>query len=757
MAVCAVAGPAAAQPAAASVASAASDIAAEAADIGEVIVTARRSEERAQDVPIPLSVLGGEALERSGAYTVADIQNQVPSLVAFNSNPRNSSIGIRGIGVSSAADGLDSSVGIYMDGVYLGRPGMALADLIDIERVEVLRGPQGTLFGRNSSAGVLNVITRAPTFDPGGSVEVSLGDYRYNQVRVSVNGPIVDGLVAGRLTAFQTHRSGVLNNPATGVRGNSIGRAGARGQLLFTPAANLSVRLIAEYSEEDDTCCVSVLKQVFTPAAGATTARTLAAFAALGYTPRASLSESSNNAPQNMRTDQSAASAEVSWDLGWAQLTSISAWRYWHFDPLQDSDGTPLDIIQVNVAQTRDWQWSQEFRLAGETDRLNWQGGVYLFRQKLKDHYILNQFGFDASAFYTTYARLSNPNAAAVTIAPGSQYIGDTRAVSDSAAAFGQGDFALTPHLTLTGGLRYTHDKRTGTTVTSTRGTPYGPTSIPFNYDLEVKGGNWSYLVGAKYDFTDNAMGYVSYSTGYKSAGLNLNSSVSPGTPLVLEPEEVEAFEVGVKQALFAGRVILNLNAFHSDLSGLQANVYPLNGAKSYLTNVGDIRARGVEYEVAWRPNRQWEFTTNGSYNDVEYSSYTNAPCPIGKAAPCELTGEPVYQAPKWVANATVRYETELANGWRPYGLVQFTYRSGVFGTVDNADYARIPGYSLVNARVGARISERYEAAVWVNNLFDETYFQNMGTRSIPGAGPFGVGGQLGTPRTVGATLRAEF
>lgn len=737
---------------------AATDAAGDGGDLAEVLVTARRTTERAQDVPIPLSVVGGEQLENTGAYTLADLQNQVPSLVAFNSNPRNSAVGIRGIGVSTASDGLDTSVGVYVDGVYLGRPGMALTDLIDIERVEVLRGPQGTLFGRNTSAGVLNITTRKPTFEPGVTAELSYGDYGYNQVRVSVNGPIVDGLIAGRLTAFNTDRDGVFQNATTGVRANSIGRYGIRGQLLITPSDKLDIRLIGEYAQEDDTCCVSVLKTLLPATLSPAIGRTLTAFRQLGYTPVANLDQSVGNAPQNMRTDSHAFSAEVNWDVGFADFTSITAYRYWHFDPLQDSDGTPLDIIQKNAAITRDWQWTQEVRLASRPGRFEWQVGAYLFQQTLKDHFILNQFGTDAGAFYTAFNRLSNPAAPAVVIAPGSQYIGDTSAKSESWAVFGQVNYDLTERLTATAGLRYTHDKRDGITVTSTRGTPYGPTSIPFNYDVTVKGGEWSYLASLSYKINDDVLAYGSFSTGHKAAGLNLNAAVTPGSPLVLEPEKVENFELGLKTTLWNNRARFNLSAFRADLDGLQANIAPSNGARQYLANVGDIRSKGVEVDFAVEPLEGLTASLNGSYNDVTYASYRNAPCPVGVAAPCDLTGERVFQAPKWVANAQVRYDFDWRDDIRPYVQGQVTYRSSVYGQVDNSPYARIDDYTVVNARIGARFGEgRYDVSLWANNLFDKTYFNTLGSSAIVGAAVYGFSGQLGPPRTVGATLRAEF
>ena len=733
------------------------DASVDAAEGGEVVVTARRTTERAQDVPIALSVLTGDGLEHKGGYTLTDVQFQTPSLTAYNSNPRNSSIGIRGIGVSSASDGLDTSVGVYIDGVYLGRPGMALSDLIDVDRVEVLRGPQGTLFGRNNSAGVLNITTRKPEFKFGATAEISAGNYNYNQERVSVTGPLISDLLAFRITGFNTHRDGVLDNIKTGVGANSVGRSGGRVQLLATPSSDLTLRLSADYSIEDDSCCVSATKLVLPASLSATTARTFQVLAALGYSPKASLDYTQNNSPQNMKTDQKGVSLQADWDFGPATLTSITAWRYWHFNPLQDSDGTPLDVIQVNVAQTRDQQFSQELRLASKPGRFTWQVGGYLFRQVLKDHFILNQFGYDASNFYTTYAQLANPAAAAIVIAPGSQYLDDVRTTVDSIAAFGQANFEITDRLTLTGGVRYTHDKRYGKSDTSTVGTPYAATSLPFHYDSTVEGNNVSWLATLAYKITSDVLAYGSYSTGYKGSGLNLNSAVSAGTPLVLAPEKVRNWELGLKTQLFDRHLTFNISAYSTDLSGLQANIVPTNGNRSYLANVGDVRTRGVELDASWAVTRNLTIDANGSYNDAKYSRYPNAPCPVGVTGVCDLTGKPLFQAPKWVANASVDYHIDLGR-ISPYAVAQFSYRSATFGTADDGPYSRIDPYALANFRIGAKFGDgRYDLSAWVNNAFDKKYFQNLSTTAIVGTSPFAYAGQLGTPRTAGATFRVAF
>jgi iron complex outermembrane receptor protein len=722
----------------------------------EITVTARHQVERAQDVPVALSVVSGANLEKTGGYTLADLQQRTPSLTAYNGNPRNSSLAIRGIGVSSASDGLDSSVGVYVDNVYLGRPGMSLEDLIDVDRVEVLRGPQGTLFGRNSSAGVLNITTRGPSFDWGLTGEVSGGNYGYHQERLSVTGPIAPGLLAFRLTGFETHRNGVIDNDTTGIAANSVGRRGGRAQLLFTPSSTLKIRAIADYSRESDTCCVSALKTVLPGGIAPATARTLQALAALGYVPTASTDHVLGNSPQRMRTNQWGASLQADWDLGFATATAITAYRYWHFNPLQDSDSTPLDIIQINVAQTRDRQVSQELRLASNPGgRFSWQIGGYYFHQRLKDHYILNQFGTDASAFYTTYARLANPSAAAITIAPGSQYLDDVDTSVDSLAAFGQANYKLTNTVTLTGGVRYTHDKREGVSDTSTVGTPLASTSTPFHYDVTVKGNNVSWLGSLSWKPTQNLLAYASASTGYKGAGLNLNSAVSAGTPLVLRPEKVRDYEIGLKQQFFDHTLTLNIDGYWTLLHGLQANIYPLNGTKSYLTNVGNVRARGIEADAVWQATDRLTLTANGAFNDARYTSYHNAPCPVGGGSVCDLTGARVYQSPKWTGNAIVDYRFGEIHGASPYFIGRYAYRSSMSGTVDDGPYGRIPGYGLASFRIGATFADgRYDASVWIENAFDKTYYQNLNAASITGASTYGYAGQLGTPRTAGATLR---
>ena len=497
---------------------------------------------------------------------------------------------------------------------------------------------------------------------------------------------------------------------------------------------------------EDDTCCVSVLKSVLPASLSTNTAATLQTFGLMGYTPVATTDSTQVNAPQNMLTDQHSVSAEIDYDLGWANLTSISAWRYWHFHPLQDSDGTPLDIIQVNVAQTKDNQYTEELRLASNPGRLSWQTGLFFFHQDLGDHYILNQFGSDASQFYTLYNNLAKgtPLLPGTVIATGSQYIGDTRAVEDSDAVFAQANYKILENLILTGGLRYTYEFKHGVTDSSTVGAPYAATSIPFNDDAAVSAGNVSYLASLSYKFTPDILTYVSYSTGYQAAGLNLNSAPVAGTSIILQPENVSDVEVGIKSSFFNDSVVANFDFFSEDLTGLQANITPIGGGKSYLANVGDIRSQGVEGEVDWRVTDGLTLTANGSYNDARYTSYQNAPPPAGEPSSVvtqDLTGHQVFQAPKWIANVVGRYEWGVRDDIRPYVQAQYSYRSSSYGDVQDSPGSLMPAYSLVNARIGASFGGHYDASLWIQNAANQVYYQSLGIANITGAGAYGFSG----------------
>jgi iron complex outermembrane receptor protein len=228
-----------------------------------------------------------------------------------------------------------------------------------------------------------------------------------------------------------------------------------------------------------------------------------------------------------------------------------------------------------------------------------------------------------------------------------------------------------------------------------------------------------------------------------------------PGGALILKPETVVSYEAGIKQRLWGGRIAVDADLYRTDLSGLQANYYPPNGAKSYLTNVGNARARGVDLTTALNVVAGLTLSAAGAYNRARYTSYADAPCPVGVSGTCSLTGKPLYEAPEWVANAAASYRFDYGDRLQPYLALEYAFTSGYFGTIDDSAYTRISGFGLANVRLGLHSrDDRYDVSLWARNLLDKRYFTTLGTASVNAA--WGITGEPGDPRTVGATLHAR-
>ena len=354
-----------------------------------IVVTARRRVEKAQDVPIALSVLSGVSLAQQATFSIAQITQLAPTLQFTSSNPRNTSLNIRGLGVSYglANDGLEQGVGFYVDGVYNSRPAAAAFDLLDLERVEILRGPQGTLFGKNTTAGAINITTQKPTFSPEGAFEGSVGDHQFVQVKASYSDAIVPDVVAGRLSVGYTTRDGFVRSTKTGRNVNDLDNFVARGQLLWKASDTLSIRLSGDYNLQNPDCCTQVFYG-YGPTLRSANRQYPALAAALGYAP-----PSTNpydrladvDAPLKARSALGGVSLTADLDLGNAALTSITAWRWWDWQPANDRDYTSLDILRQSANPVQQDQYTQEFRLSSTGRRtVDYTIGVYGFYQKLK-------------------------------------------------------------------------------------------------------------------------------------------------------------------------------------------------------------------------------------------------------------------------------------------------------------------------------------------------------------------------------------
>lgn len=731
--------------------------------LGKVTVTARRREEDSQKVPTPITVLGGETLEAQRISRVQDLQQVLPSVNVAYIHARQSSVAVRGIGNNPASDGLEGSAGIYLDNVYLGRPGMAVFDLLDIEQLELLRGPQGTLFGKNTTAGVLNISTRAPTFTTERTVEVSGGQDGYFQGRGTVSGPLGETL-AGRLSAYRTRDDGYIKNIHDDNYLNGGERQGARGQLLFEPNEDFSLRWIADYNEEDSSNGSMVVY-------GAAE-RFWQRAALVGASPlRDPQRKKVNiNGRQHVSVHQGGSSLEANWNLaGGYRLTSISAYRYWHFTPANDEQ---LNVSAINDTgvEVHDRQFSQEIRLASPTGgAFDYVVGAYAFRQNLgnktftsygplADLYLL---GANLGALNDTYSKANG------------------KIETDSFALFAQGTWHLSERLDFTAGLRGTYEEKNAKVE---RFAPLGGAAVG-GVGAAVRNGQLgaydsgdlsqynfapSALLSLSYQFSDDLLGYASLSHGEKSGGVNLAVGSAPSAgadSLLVGPERANDAELGLKSTLFDRRLVQGGGLVAVDAGPEQVGVEQQAPGSTQLVqvlaNAGSVRSRGLEFEATALPLRGLTLNFNGSYNDVTYLSFKDAPCPAevstrpGAPSSCDLSGQRVVGASKWIANLNGEYQWRLDDRFQPYVSASYAYRSAAEGTLDNSDLSKIDGYALVNLAAGLRSDlgdGQLDTSVWLKNAFDKDYYLSA-FASINGS----YTASVGQPRTLGVSLRYDF
>ena len=366
-------------------------------DSETIVVTARRRAEDVQEVPAAITVVGGETLKATFTVNLNQVTQLVPTLNYSSPNPRNTAFTIRGLGssvvaISQAIDGLEPGVGFYVDQVYHARPATAAFDFTDIDQIEMLRGPQGTLFGKNTTAGAINITSKKPAFDFGVDAELSYGQRDFVQAKASITGPIAADLLAFRLSGSITRRDGVLRNVRYDKLQNDLHNDAIRGQLLFTPTNNFSLRLIGDWSNFENECCTQVFVRVAPTLKPAAQQYPALAVNALGGPYRAPSTNPYDrltdiDAKLAVDTNEGGVSAIAEWGLGESTLTSVSAWRFWNWDAANDRDYTGLPIQITQHIPSRQDQHSQELRIASNGHgAFQYVAGVYYFHQKIVGH-----------------------------------------------------------------------------------------------------------------------------------------------------------------------------------------------------------------------------------------------------------------------------------------------------------------------------------------------------------------------------------
>ena len=745
--------------------------------LSDVVITSRRRVESAQDVPIPISVLGGAQVEDAGAFNVNRLKELVPTVQLYSSNPRNTTLNIRGMGSTFGLtnDGIDPGVGFYVDGVYYARPAATTLDFIDIEQIEVLRGPQGTLFGKNTTAGAFNITTKAPKFKPGASFEVSYGNYGFVQAKASVTGAITKKL-AGRISFSGTQRNGLLENVSTGKPVNDLNNIGVRGQLLYTPTNKVKITFIADMTDQKPEGYAQVVAGVVkTQRAGYRQFDSI--IADLGY-------QLPSRNPFDRKVDHNTTwksgnqlgglSVNVDAKIGGGTLTSTTAWRYWNWDPSNDRDFTGLPVLTLSQATSKHQQWTQEIRYAGEFfSRLSGVAGIFLIGQDLKtDPYHIEESG-------AAQWRFSQSSTSSLWRTPGlfEGYGIRTRSRLETfgAAAFGQLDWAITDKLHVLPGIRYNYDRKKVDFDRQTYGglQTEDPALLALKravytnqaFTADVDESNISGQLTVSYKVRNDINAFATYSLSYKPVGINLGGLPTSNGEVMIElarikPENVTHYEVGLKTSP-SRNFIFNIVAHQTDIKDYQTQVQTAEVGvnRGYLANAEKVRVLGIESDANYKISDHLTLYANLAFTEGKYLSFNNAPVPLEETGSStsfkNVSTGSLPGISKWAGSIGGEIQSAVKKAFSKEGryflAIDNYFRSGFSSSPSPSKYLNVPGYALFNARVGYRSKEGISIFLWGRNLLNKNYFEQL----LPAAGNAGhYAAVLGDQRTYGITLR---
>jgi outer membrane receptor protein involved in Fe transport len=801
----------------------AADATASVTELAEVVVTAQKREQNLQDVPIAVIALSGQHLQDAGVTDLKNMTALTPGLTVTSTTSENSTTArIRGIGTVGDNVGLESSVGVVIDGVYRPRNGVGFGNLGEIDRIEVLEGPQGELFGKNSDAGVINIVTQRPSTTFGVTGEVTGGNFNDREASGSITGPVGD-FSAFRLYAGYQKRDGFLDvATGTGNADDAVNNRNfytVRGQYLVTPNSDVSVLLIGDFSRRNEACCQATPLYPG-PFAGIITA--LATNPLLGGsagpvafpdTPTNPFNRQSfANYPIAQQIWDRGFSAQLDWNLGAAQLTSISAWRDNSIAAGNDPDYSNAALVQEptsgNVTDFK--QFSEEVRLAGKAGRLNWLIGGFADKELLNNTSTIladNQFDLYLGGTASAAAGVSPPNFLLLPELtgnlPGQTFIPGVSGQADayqqtekSYALFTNETYTLLEHLDLTAGLRYTHEAKDETaSYNSPDGgsacgqllhapapspalpysqllllgygcaTPFNPFFAGVTHAQSLAEDNVNATLKLTYHFTDTVMGYASWGSGTKAGGFNLARVTNPAAANPLAPildtefprETVNSFEVGVKSELAQKTVRLNAAVFDQQFHDFQLNTF--TGIVFVVSSLPDLSSKGADLSFDWlTPLSGLSISGGVVYADTQITSFGDA---LYLFATNRLNNRLSF-SPLWSGVASVAYQVPLSSSLAFRISADEKYSSS-YNTGSDLDPLKIQGsYGILSARIGIGAPDgRWALELWGQNLADKGYFQVAFDAPFQGLAVPGFNNQIdsfvGDPRTFGATIRVKF
>ncbi|MBL0923997.1 MAG: TonB-dependent receptor [Sphingomonadaceae bacterium] len=717
----------------------------------EIIVTANRRSERAQDVPVSITALAVDDLREMGIQSSTQLQSQVPNLV-FNqsyaaSNPQ---IFIRGVGVNDFNSNASTAVGIYVDEVYLSSPSALQFQLYDLERVEVLRGPQGTLYGRNTTGGAINFLTARPTREFSGFVSARYGRFDEFSFEGAISGLIADDAVMARLSGIYNRRDGTVRNRLTGKRVNNRDNWGLRGQLLVEPSDGYSLLLNVHAGRNTSQATQYQDRGIFQPvapgvspilaaiASGTTPnrcaladIRTFNCVDGIGYRDNDSGNPYSGeyNRVGNETLETYGLSGTINLDLGGPRLTAITAYEDVKLDRDDNTDGNPARLLEIRW-RNQSWQFSQELRLASEGgQQFNWIVGGYYFTERTRSQ---NDYDTFRDLRPTLETALGAPGG----FVPGFAFFAEQRYRQqvDALAAFAQVDYALADKLKLTLGLRYTNEKRRFTQTVDFVEPGFTISVVDYPGRATIAGDNGRRKVNRvtgsvtmDYRFADDVLGYATVARGFKSGGFNGGVVFRDAAVLSFRPETLTSYEVGLKSTWLDRKLRTNLSAFYYDYKNLQVFTLVNTGGvpTQIIDNAPKARVYGIEGDVAVVPVPDLTFTVGvGILNSrlVRYQAFTGFD-PGGNATFANRAGNRLVGAPELTLNGSISYSLQLGDGLTLTPSMDARYQgSAFFDTANNPRLAQ-QNYSVINARItiGSEVSG-WKIAAFGRNITNTRY-----------------------------------
>lgn len=733
----------------------------------KIVVTSQKRAQPLSEVPVAVSVLRSDQIDAAFANNIESLQTLVPS-VSFRkgTTTRNSALTIRGIGTISFSIAAEPSVATVVDGVVLGRSGQAFTDLYDLERIEVLRGPQGTLFGKNASAGVVNITTKAPTDDLTGSFETQFFQDNEYRLRGTLSGGLTDEISAS-LTVFQGKFDGYIDNVFNNTKVNGYDRSGARAVVHYTPSDDLRLKLIAETYSADDDCCADL--------EGLPSGRNPDSDAApnsngiVNGIADIDLDQRRIDHDFESRTldDHAAFSVQVDKDFGDYTFTSITAQRSWDNTEFREGDFTSIAgdsnepvfgvPFQLHDVGPQEWdQFSQEFRITSNLDGpFNFVTGLFYWnidseRSFTREASCQNNNGQLAEAM-VWYANenlsgteltdaLADPLAFADSLGVtcnANDIVSATAFMStefNNWALFGDGTYDVTDDLRILFGLRYTDDevsfthRRISNDEFGRRGVGVRPATLNTDEEGSTDETDLSGRFGIQYDIADGQMVYGTYSQGYKGPGFNVFYNFDPNTHnRPIGAETSDAYELGYKYA--SGDLLLNVALFSTDIEGFQANNFDCSDGTciTRLTNAGDVSTSGIELDFMW--NVTGNLMISGGFASVtaEIDRF-NCPPEVAEGACTDRSGLDVPFSPDLKYSVAAEYILETDHGFEVYFNGSYVYTDEQFSDLPNSvgefnPASLLPDYSMLNASVGFSFNDDAMRITLIGkNLLDESF-----------------------------------